>query len=81
MELNSFRKTASSFNIGRPHLDPALLSTISLMTAHHVDIRIPFKVSLEKRLESWRRGTDKSDVYFESDEDPEDVAFPYIWVS
>jgi hypothetical protein len=81
IELNSLRKTTPSFDVGRPHLDPAWLSTIALMTAHLVDIRCPSKVLLEKRFESWRRGTDESDVYFQSDEDPEDVAFPYIRIS
>lgn len=81
MELNLFQKTTRSFNVGRPRLGPAYLSTISLMTARHVECRSPSKVSPEKRFESWCRGTDESDVYFESHEDPEDVAFPYIWVS
>jgi hypothetical protein len=80
MELDSFRKIAPSFEVGRPHLGPASLSTMSLVAAHRVEIRTSCKVSLEKRFESWSRGTDESNIYFEGDEDPEDVAFPYMWV-
>jgi len=81
IELNSFRKTTPGFDIGRPCLGPAWLSTITMMTARLVGIRCSSKVSLEKRFESWCRGTDESDVYFESDEDPEDVTFPCIRIS
>lgn len=66
IELKSFRKKTPSTE----YLDPAWLSTVSLMTARRVGIHSPFKVSLEKRFESWCRGANESDVYFESDEDP-----------
>ena len=80
-ELNPLRETSPGFDVDGPRLGPAWLSTISLVAVHRVDGRSPFEVSLEKRFESWRRGTDECDVYFDSDEDPEYVSFPYMWVS
>jgi hypothetical protein len=52
-ELKSFRKRTPRINVDRPHLGDAWLSAISMIIDCRVDSRSSFKVSLEKRFESW----------------------------